>query len=510
MEEKQRQQIRQSLDVFLRRKKIIFSFLLLAIVAGVAVYLAYPKTYESTALIMYQRQKVSPSEMSPDYKTEFMEIITNLSQQITSRTSLEDLINRFRLYPELRKEKLVEDIVSTMRKSIQVVPEREGDVFRVTYEGSDPQQVMRVTSALAAKFIEENLRFREEWTSDNLAYIRNELKMAKKTLDEKESVMRDYKLQYYNEMSEQRQANMTRMAALQTQHQHLQNSIQELERTKVLIQEQITFRRNMLTMAAGARSQDDLLAADKGLLGLAGARQQLAALQGRYTERHPDVVRLKALVMELEKSAGGPAAGGATAQDQSGEFGPQARDIEMNIRDLRAEMARVREQMEVYQGWIEMAPVREAEWASLTRDYNEFRKHYEELVSRSLQAESAETLEKQQKGSQFRILDPANLPDKPSSPNFLLFMLVAAMAGLGLGGGLSFLLETMDNSFKDAADLESCLGVPVTCSIPLLHTEAERQQLKMKSHLWAAAFGAAVLIITSGIVTLWYKQIIII
>ncbi|MEJ2034330.1 MAG: GNVR domain-containing protein, partial [Deltaproteobacteria bacterium] len=425
--------------------------------------------------------------------------------KITSRTSLEELSKRFHLYPETAKGEMVEDGVATMRKAIRIQPEGRADVFKISYEGKNPQQVMQVTNALAAKFIEENLRFRAEWTTDNLAYVQNELKMAKKTLDKKEAAMRDYKLKYYNEMPQQRDTNMARLNALQNQYQNLQNSIQDLERTRVLVQEQITLRQKLQTSSGG----ENLLSTDNSFLGLADAKRKLILLQGRYTDRHPDIIRLKALIKELERSAAGSSA--STGRDLSnGEFGLQIQKIDMNIKDLQLEMARIQKQMKRYQDWIDAAPVREAEWASLTRDHDEFRKYYENLVSRSLQAESAETLEKQQKGSQFRIVDPASFPDKPFRPNFLRFMLVAVALGLGLGGGVPFLLESFDTSFKDASDLEKYLGLPIACSIPLIHTEKEKRQLKIKNNLWAAAFAAAVVIITSGIITLWYTQLIII
>lgn len=513
MDEKQRQQIQQMLGAFLRRKKIIFSSLLLAIVAGVAVYLVYPKSYQATALLVYQRQQVGSNKMMPDARANLDDIVSNLKQQVTSRASLEGLINRFHLYPELRKTNLIANVVAVMRQAIQIHPARRGDAFQVTYEGRDPRQVMGVTNALSNKFIEENLRFREAWTSGNLAYIKNELRAAKKTLDHKDAVMRDYKMKYYNEMPEQRDTNMARLNALQNQYQHLQNNIQEQERNKILVQEQITFRQNM--QAASEGDQKDLLATDNNLLGLAAAKRKLAILQGRYTDLYPDIVRLKALINKLGKSAAtsnGTDSSASTALEDrpDEELRLQIKRIDMGIGDEQKEMARIQKQMKTYQAWIDAAPVRGAEWASLTRDYSEFRKYYEELLSQSLVAKSANTLENQQKGSQFRIVDSAGLPDKPFRPNFFLFMSVAAMAGLGLGGGVSFLLETFDTSFKDAADLESYLGLPVTCSIPLVYTEQEKRQLKMRSNLWAAAFGVALLIITSGIIALWVKQLIII
>ncbi len=101
------------------------------------------------------------------------------------------------------------------------------------FKGHDPEKVIKVTNALASLFIEENLKYREERATETSKYTESELAMSKKVLDEKEQVMRDYKLKYFNEMPEQRQGNLTQLQALITQNQGIQNSIQDLERTKV-------------------------------------------------------------------------------------------------------------------------------------------------------------------------------------------------------------------------------------------------------------------------------------
>jgi polysaccharide biosynthesis transport protein len=518
MDEKQQQFLRNGLDILLRRKKIIISSILLAIVVGIGAYLISPKKYQAAALLTYQHQRINPNQMSPDYQTGFIQILSTLSKNITSRTSLEDLIVRFDLYPDLRQEKSMDEVVRLMRQEVQILPEQQGDVFRVYYRGENPEQVVRVTNSIAGKFIEENLRFREEWTTDNLAYIRNELRMAKQTLDEKEGTMRDYKMQHYNEMAENRATNMARLNALQAQHRHLQNSIQDLERTRVMIQEQITMRRDILSrIETVGQGGGQLLPGENSYADLAIARRDLAGLQARYTEQHPDIIRLKAWIAQLETEisqsgeAGDPDSQLAGIQDQPvRELALQSKNIEMNISNLRQEMEKVRTQMETYQEFIEAAPVREAEWTSLTRDYNEFRKYYEQLVTRSLEAEAAETLEKQQRGSQFRIVDLAAFPDKPFRPNFIYFVLIAAFLGLGLGGGISFLLESLDTSFKDAGELEAYLGIPVTCSIPLVYSDSEKKRIRMKAGLWTAALVVAILAIAGGVLTLWYKQMVIV
>ncbi len=75
-------------------------------------------------------------------------------------------------------------------------------------------------------------------------------------------------------------------------------------------------------------------------------------------------------------------------------------------------------------------------------------------------------LERKQEGEQFSVLDPANLPDKPSFPNRPLFALGGLGGGLGLGLGIAFLLEMKDSSFKTERDVEFALHLPVLAMVP--------------------------------------------
>ena len=107
---------------------------------------------------------------------------------------------------------------------------------------------MKVTNTLASLFIEENLKYREERATETSKYTESELAMSKKVLDEKELLMRDYKLKYFNEMPEQRQGNLAQLQALIQQNQGIQNSIQELERTKVMAQEQAGMQQRLASL----------------------------------------------------------------------------------------------------------------------------------------------------------------------------------------------------------------------------------------------------------------------
>ena len=77
-------------------------------------------------------------------------------------------------------------------------------------------------------------------------------------------------------------------------------------------------------------------------------------------------------------------------------------------------------------------------------------------------------MEKTQKGEQFRILDPAVLPDKPISPDMKKLFLICLAAGLGCSGGIIFLLNYLDNSIKKPEVVSDKLRIPILAVMPTI------------------------------------------
>lgn len=65
-----------------------------------------------------------------------------------------------------------------------------------------------------------------------------------------------------------------------------------------------------------------------------------------------------------------------------------------------------------------------------------------------------------------KIVEPAELPENPASPNKKLNIAIAFLLGLMVSVGLAFLLEFLDNTFKSKEQLEQILGIPVIGAIP--------------------------------------------
>ena len=84
---------------------------------------------------------------------------------------------------------------------------------------------------------------------------------------------------------------------------------------------------------------------------------------------------------------------------------------DLNIADMTKHQAQVQEQIHVLEGRVQSSPIVEQEYKELTRNYQTALDFYNNLLKNREQAAMATNLEQQQEGEQFRVLDPASLPD---------------------------------------------------------------------------------------------------
>ncbi|MDD2465309.1 MAG: GNVR domain-containing protein [Desulfobulbus sp.] len=524
MDIKQRQLIKKYVDLVLHSWRLSSIFLLIGVSLGLGYYFYIPKIYQSTALLSFEAQQINPAKMDPEQgRQQLRDSLATLQELVTSRTSLEKVIMQFSLYEGARKQLPLEDVIEMMRKNIDIKPVKQGDIFNVSFQGADPVKVVRVANALASLFIEENLKYREERATETSKYTEDELALSKKVLDAKEQQMRDYKLKYFNEMPEQRQSNLAQLRALVEQSQGIQTSIQDLERTKVLAQEQARLQQQLAALSVQPASPNALpIHPETDGERLQRLQTYLAQLQGKYTEMHPEVRRTQQQIAQLEakgvKATGSGILGGGNASSrasiaaslESQRVQAQIKQIDLNIDQLRQSQAAIPAQITQYQKWVEAAPVREAEWNILTRDYSELRRHYDQLVANNLQAQSAENLERNQKGSKFKIVDSARLSEKPFKPNFVKILLVAVVASLGLSVGSVLAMDFIDTSFKDVGELEEAIGVPVICAIPFIEQPADVHRDRLVFLVSIVGIGAYSLGLIIVFAVLWTKGLIII
>jgi polysaccharide chain length determinant protein (PEP-CTERM system associated) len=502
-------EITKYLDMARRRKYWIIIPFLAAILAGLAYVLTAPKAYEAQTLILVQAQSV-PQDLVRSIVTESVEDrLRTITQQVTSRTNLEKIIQDYRLDGEIGKAASLDVMVEGVRKRITIDVGRGGgragtNSFSISYRGKDPRQVMQVTNALASNFISQNLEIRESQVLGTSAFLAEELESVRRRLAEKEEELKGYRERYMGGLPDQLAANLAVLQRLQLQMDQLSSNLRDAENRKFLTQQTLeearSGRQTLLPPTAQGREVRDL----------ATLRNELAALEARYTPNHPDVVRLKKTIETLEaaerQTGTDPAAPATVVSRAEQALVQQLRDIDMDIAGIRAEMKKVQAEISVYQRRVEDTPKREQELFSIQRDYNNQRDLYNSLLQRKLESDIAVSMERKQKGEQFRIIDPAKVPTVPVEPDVKRILLMVVALSFGLGGGLAYVREMMDTSFKAPDEAEKELDMKVLVSIPYRYTEKEIRKRKIKEAVYATsvvagfAVGAVAIILgTKGV-----------
>ena len=491
-------------DIILRRKYWIIIPFLLTVLLGLVYLMFAPKVYEAETLILVQPQRVPEEYVRSIVSSSIEDRLRTISQQVTSRTNLERVIHEFNLFKNDGKGLVIDDMVFSLRNRIEIDVngggrDRETSTFTISFQDENPEMVMKVTNALASNFISENLKIREDQAFGTSSFLADELESTERKLLEKEKEWTDYRERYMGGLPEQLETNLSIFERLQQQLDQLHNNLRDAENRKIAIRGQIAEqsvpRAGIVTTSSGQETRD-----------IRSLRNELASLEARYTGKHPDIIRLKETIASLEQEM-------VEAADTSGsddststligidpELKRQLQDIELETVALKDEVKKTESQITWYQKKIEETPKREQELFSLNRDYENLKESYNSLLNRKLEAEIAVSMEKKQKGEQFKVIDPAKVPTYPVVPDVKTVIMLTLALGLGLGGGLAYLVEMMDTSYKTPEEMEEDLQIPILVSMPFLYTDKEQKDKKMRSIFKAVSVSAGFALLAIGIV----------
>lgn len=498
------------LSVVSRRRWFLIAPFCAAMIVGMVLAVKLPKLYEASTLIFVQPQRVPEKIVTPVVDKDVENRINTLSQQILSRSNLERVIAKFNLFADPKSSGiLIEDKLDILRKRIKIEVGRtrsskDTDSFSIVYRDHDPQITMKVANGLATFFIDENLKAREGMAVGTSDFLDSELEAMRKRLEEQEQLLKKFREKNMGELPEQLDSNLRILERLNQQLAQKEESLRSARVSLVALENEIALKQSALAAMTPPPSSATAGRENEDQMSLEQLRDKLAGLQSSYTDQHPDVVRLKAKIKKLEKqppgsgrdsdSAGADPASSArrySSAQLNAEAVRQKTVTTGTINALEGEIYRLNQEIRDYQRRVEAAPKREQELLTIKRDYDNIRSSYNSLLNRKLEADIAVNMERKQKGEQFQIIDIARLPEKPVSPDFRKIFLITLLAGLGLGGGLIFILEMSDTSVRRLDKLEDEIGLPVLTTVPRIFDEGDHRRHRVRAVATAASLLAA-------------------
>lgn len=531
--------IRTIKGIVRRRYKSFLLLFILLFLTGSTIAVLLPPTFKSESTILIENQLI-PSEYVQSTITGFVEQrIQVITQQVMSSSKLQEIIDRFDLYRDLKKRYTASEIIDEMRDDIglhmisaDVRDSQSGRAtqatiaFRISYKGKNPAVVQKVATTLASLYLELNLENREQRATTTTTFLERELEDLRNRIDELQGRISDFKKNHLEELPEHSQVNLQAINRLTRDLDSTTMRIYQLEERLILLESEI----------ANVDPMKPLVTRDGKLMKspaerLKTMRLELLALQSRLSERHPDIKMLKKEIQELEKEAGPTDDSAETVRrledltgqlaELKGELGPEHPDVlrlskEVNtladdiqkdearqtgkrvfedkpdnpayinlktqiattnaqISALKMERTAIQEEIKHYQARIASAPLVEKEYSSMLRDLGSARQKYAELTNKLMEAQVAKGMEESQSGERFIVIDPARLPEEPFKPNRLAIALISFVLALGGGTGMAALREVMDSSVKSSEDIVSLGGGPVLSEIARMESPQERR-----------------------------------
>jgi polysaccharide chain length determinant protein (PEP-CTERM system associated) len=466
-----------------------------------------PKRYRSETLILVVPQRIPESYVRSTVTAPIEGRLRSISEQILSRSRLEQVIKDFGLYVRQRELTPMEDVVEAMRQNISLTTVR-GDSFRVTYSAGDAVVAMKVTERLASMFIEENLRDREVQAEGTNQFLETQLEAARQRLLEHEKRLEKYRVAHAGELPSQSQGNLQAVLGHRQQLQAVSESINRDRDRRLMLE------RTLGEVTSGEVSQPSpersATPQDAPQQALDKARETLRTQLIRLKPDHPDVIATRRQIVQLERqvqdgTVAPPAPekprpmAEATRIVRQRQIQAELDNVDRQIAAKEEDAAHLHKQIDEYQRRVDAAPMRETEMTELMRDYKTLQDVYVGLLEKKEASKLSANLERAQAGEQFKILDPARVPERPYSPDHFRTTSIGAVAGLGFGLALALLLEMRDSTIRREDDIVRLLALPVIAVVPMMHTALDRRRFRRMVASAVVGLGLLAGLIAAGV-----------
>jgi len=495
----------------LRRRKwlIILPVVAVVIASSYAIY-KLPDVYKSSTLIVVKPSTLPQSVIPMGTEDALTRQLTGITQVVTSRSSLEPLIDKYELYKaeRLRGEPM-ESIFAMINNDIKVdVNTSRNDItngFDISFRYRDPRIAQAVTTELAAQYINEQQKEQLNATKAALGFINNQVEQTKVELDAIDGRRLQFMQENLLNLPSQGGSLLGQLTGLRDQQRALITELGRLQDRRSSVAAQLTLMEKQAEQMIENLSQD--LTDPKTTPAWAELVNRKAELQGEYqrllTEykpKHPDVIAKKAQIESVDKDMDLMLADWKARIEERKKRLENRPDLQINamkleIKNLDNEIARqqraqvdTEKQIQSYTDRINSVPGAEVALGALDREYATRKEAFDKLLNEQQKIELAAKATSEMQAQGIQVIDPANLPAKPVAPKRLLLVGMALAAGLGLGLLLAGIFEIpLLLTIQTSEDARHYTGLPVLVSVPELLTPREARALPRRRKLLLAA-----------------------
>ena len=473
------------------------------IVTTTLAYVIYrlPNVYKSETMILVEQSRVNNPALPQTTPIDITSRLGTIRSLVTSRTGLEEIINNFGLYRELKAMNTPDEVLlEEMLKNIQIQVKNAGNganAFAIAFRGSDPETVQLVTANLATRFIDANNTTTVIETKRQQDLIEERLSQRKKDLETIEAERARMQAEHPEAFAENDKTLLGQVNSLQMQRQSMQTSIDSMGNNLLMMEGML-----QSLNSADIPQSDPIASLTQGQTEAslrakkADYSAKLKQLLMIYKDKHPEVQEVRAQIEAIEKQIEEAKADAKTQREElNAEISkrkeaikaPERENLKLRIaatkRDIELkqnELNQLQAEINRLNAKLQMIPTLQTTVQKIERDYNTFKKDYDDLLIQKNNVDWGSKLTTELSGNTFRLQDPAYLPQRPDAPQRWLLYPLSLLLGLASGLVIALAIEARSLfTIQDARDVEHYMRLPLLVTVPQIITDNERQQRAM-------------------------------
>lgn len=434
----------QIILVLQARKKTIYWVALTTIVGTMAVSLALPKSYRSTASVVLNYKMSDPVtgniatvQSMPGYMPTQVAIIQSRSValKVVDDLKLDEKAELVRMVApkSISRDDVKNNLADWLLKKLTVDGSKESSVLDISFSSTDPIFATIAANSFAKAYQEESVRLKLEPTKKASLYIDSQLRVLRSNYDKAQEKLGQFQKQNgITNIDERMDVENNKLNELSSQLVLAESALSEASsrRTQAITAAQNSPDVNANTLVQTLKSN------------LATAQSKFQQIEQRLGANHPQYQQAKAEVDELRVQLDI-----ATKSVSSG--------VATNAVVLQKRASELKSDFDAQKKKILSLNVVRYEMSVLQRELDSAQRAYELSAQRLAQT----NLEGNSNQSDVSILSNAVVPDSPFTPKIGLNLFMSTIIGFILGVATAMILEMVNPIIRSAEGLIELTGL---------------------------------------------------
>ena len=488
---------------------------------GSVIVLSVPDKYEATARIFVDTQSILKPLMSGlAIQPNIQQQVVMLSRTLINRPNVEKLVRMADLDLKSQSKESQDALIDGLMKTLEIRNLGQDNLYLLSYRDQNPDKAKRVIQSLVSIFVESKLGDTRKDSDTAKKFIDEQIKSYVTKLEEAETRLKQFKLRNLELQTADGKDMTGQIASVAAQLNQARLELREAENGRNEVRRQMEAEKSQTAnITSSSLLQESAMSISTPEIDarINGQKRNLDALLQRFTEAHPEVAGARRLIKELEevkrkevielrKTAMAYPTSSSTGSLANQELTRMLATSEVQVAALRARVGEYEARFNRAREMMKTAPQVEAEFTQLNRDYDNFKRNYNDLVSRRESAVLSGDLESAAGVADFRLIDPPRASPKPVAPNRLLLMPLALLAALFAGFASAFVASQLRAVFYDAYSLRDAVGLPLLGVVTLVLGESATHKARSELKKFLVASGGLLIVFGTGMIVLSFTS----